>query len=433
MESLNFQNGQVIGKQELINWNLQLRESITAIISRLSAKGANSMGVLLINKTPLDSDLLVSLGTNQVGGYNTIKVNSGWGVGCISDADVDPVISAHIGNLNGVPKTLNYLSHYAPFYTLEQDNIPIPGIETLILGDKRYVCVHPKFTVFEDGTCNISTSNQVTFSKTGIASKLRDQTSNSPTKLRFFTDSATPYNGGEVYEVVSVIDESNVVISGQFTTAVTGLYVGVVGSYDLQNQAILSSAHNYNYTYIRGGISFVSDINLGNEYGGFPVAELLFYNDHTFAINDLRKDYLFNFGTLWEYMRRENNLNDVYNTDIARSNLDVYSKTEVDNKISLLTKTVEIGDWNMDTTSAIDVLTGVDGKKVRNIFVVIRSDDDALYTPFENGGRISHINLYSESQPVVRLVRDDAGVFDSLSYDSTGGFNRGWVTIHYLP
>jgi hypothetical protein len=92
----------------------------------------------------------------------------------------------------------------------------------------------------------------------------------------------------------------------------------------------------------------------------------------------------------------------------------------------LLSKTVSIGDWNMDSTITVDIAHGLsDFKKVRSISVIVRNDDDDEYWDLLASGQISFADATN-----VRLTRTTAGTFDSVDFDSTS-YNRGWITIHY--
>ena len=102
------------------------------------------------------------------------------------------------------------------------------------------------------------------------------------------------------------------------------------------------------------------------------------------------------------------------------------------------TKTLDIGDWNMDTTAAVDVTHGVDHKKIRSIDVIIRDDTDAIHQPIDRGFNDTNptqqgaIGSDSYSSTAVRITRLAApSAFDNAAYDSTS-FNRGWVPITYL-
>jgi hypothetical protein len=103
---------------------------------------------------------------------------------------------------------------------------------------------------------------------------------------------------------------------------------------------------------------------------------------------------------------------------------------------TLLKKIVNIGEWNMDATSAIGVAHGLTLTKIVSISVLIRSDSDSLYKPLEfastNG--ISDGCYYLDGTNVT-MTRLASGGFDSSGYDATAGTvaNRGYIVIEYTP
>lgn len=110
---------------------------------------------------------------------------------------------------------------------------------------------------------------------------------------------------------------------------------------------------------------------------------------------------------------------------------------------SLKSATVEIGDWNMDTTNFVDVPHGLSNfKKIRSIDVIIRNDADDAYFTLLGGANIApgteHFlkgSIGTIDSTNIRLNRSDVsvgGVFDSTNFNSTS-FNRGWITIMYEP
>lgn len=97
-------------------------------------------------------------------------------------------------------------------------------------------------------------------------------------------------------------------------------------------------------------------------------------------------------------------------------------------------KIVQIGDWDMDTTSTAIILHGIsDFTKIRSITASIRNDvDGAIYnlciadpSTFVLDGSVDYANT---TQLV--LSRRSGGAFDNSNFNSTS-FNRGWVTIIY--
>ena len=104
--------------------------------------------------------------------------------------------------------------------------------------------------------------------------------------------------------------------------------------------------------------------------------------------------------------------------------------------VQLLTKVIEIGDWNMDTTSNKIVAHGLaDHKKIRMIDVIIREDTDTNVFGFFDGNQSGSAGRdggleYPIGDTNIELNRETGGYFDNAAFDSTG-FNRGWITIIY--
>ena len=100
----------------------------------------------------------------------------------------------------------------------------------------------------------------------------------------------------------------------------------------------------------------------------------------------------------------------------------------------LLSKTIEIGQWNMDTTGAVQMPHEVsDYRKIRFIKVHIRSDDDTSISDLmysADGATAS--GAYVLRETLLQLYRHTGGLYDSATYNLTAGsFNRGWITLFY--
>lgn len=99
---------------------------------------------------------------------------------------------------------------------------------------------------------------------------------------------------------------------------------------------------------------------------------------------------------------------------------------------------IEIGDWNMDSSSTSSVIHGLsttEWKTVKNSIVTIRNDDDNEYYKLEmcdTSGNNTGGSIISIGSTVFNLARITGGFFDSTSFDSTS-YNRGWVTFFYQP
>lgn len=98
-------------------------------------------------------------------------------------------------------------------------------------------------------------------------------------------------------------------------------------------------------------------------------------------------------------------------------------------------KTVDIGDWDMNTDEYCYVtLTSIvsDFKKIRNISVLVRNDADNRYYLLDRdaSGGVSY--LYDNTgNTVASLFRVTAEFFDSTDFDSTS-YNRGWITLQFV-
>jgi hypothetical protein len=102
---------------------------------------------------------------------------------------------------------------------------------------------------------------------------------------------------------------------------------------------------------------------------------------------------------------------------------------------SLKTEIVDIGDWNMDTTTSVNVAHGLstDALKIRGIQCVIRNDSNTVESPLDTWGSTATVaqgQLRSWTTTNVTLDRLASGFYDNTSYDSTS-YNRGWIYITY--
>lgn len=114
--------------------------------------------------------------------------------------------------------------------------------------------------------------------------------------------------------------------------------------------------------------------------------------------------------------------------------------SDVDNAILsavvLNKKVISIGDWNMNSTSAITVAHGLDFTKIRSIDAFVRSDSDAVIVGVYPLGS-SNIStdglsngLIVAGQTHALLSRRESGMFQDTAFDATP-YNRGWIIIEY--
>lgn len=106
-----------------------------------------------------------------------------------------------------------------------------------------------------------------------------------------------------------------------------------------------------------------------------------------------------------------------------------------------LPKTIEIGDWNMDTTPTvtIDVSSlGISHANIRHIMVTIVADDDYVLSRakftlpyFDSSSIVAWFGAKLESPDQISIQRADGSLFDATGFDDTG-YNRGWITIFHV-
>ena len=101
-------------------------------------------------------------------------------------------------------------------------------------------------------------------------------------------------------------------------------------------------------------------------------------------------------------------------------------------------KTVEMGDWNMDSTGFLKVSHGLNysdtWKGTRSTGFTIRDDADSVYYGSKNSDNDAMLSLDLAVSGItskkVVMIRRTGGSFDSSDFDSTN-YNRGWVTVWY--
>jgi len=112
-----------------------------------------------------------------------------------------------------------------------------------------------------------------------------------------------------------------------------------------------------------------------------------------------------------------------------------------DRPSGLATVVIDIGDWNMNVsaggTASISVPHGLNYIKIRTINVLIRPDDDApfpeRYLPISGNSASTLEGTYRlNATTSVLLTINTGSFFDTNRFDKTS-YNRGWVTISYVP
>ncbi len=103
------------------------------------------------------------------------------------------------------------------------------------------------------------------------------------------------------------------------------------------------------------------------------------------------------------------------------------NSAEVNKKVVL-----EISDWNMSTTTNVDVPHGVTYGDIISAKVFIRNDADTAKDSINTG--VSAVNATPQGyvgttdSTNINIVRLTGGKFDHADY-STTSYNRGWIVV----
>jgi hypothetical protein len=98
-------------------------------------------------------------------------------------------------------------------------------------------------------------------------------------------------------------------------------------------------------------------------------------------------------------------------------------------------KTLEIGDWNMETTASKAVAHGLTAAKIIDVRVTVRKDDDGDKYPLNyltDGAGDKTAGTWESDANYVQLLRSTNGYFILSGDFSSTSYNRGWVIINYL-
>ena len=109
---------------------------------------------------------------------------------------------------------------------------------------------------------------------------------------------------------------------------------------------------------------------------------------------------------------------------------------------TLKVKVIEIGDWNMDATTSVSIAHGLTLANIRNVKAEVQNDSQSLHWELSSlpsgiatgtGAEIeAEAWIVQANTADVIMRRLTGGIFDGVNYDSTS-FNRGWITIWYVP
>jgi len=249
---------------------------------------------------------------------------------------------------------------------------------------------------------------------------------------------------------------SGITIANGFTVNATGTNLGVwtIALAPVSGDvSIWNNTHYLNITGANGGTNPSTD---GTNWELVANTDILLANTFGYVYEYDEIKYDFDGDVVLK--RSDNRANEVGNAsvdtfqwgnDLVSGNI-ILGNTVYDNQnqtgmdsnkvitygsdVSYAKKTLNIGDWNMDTTTGVPVthsLSATEWKTIKNVYVIIRNDTDDLYRALNIGTTSVNSGYYTINATTIDLYRITAGLFDSTAYDSTS-YNRGFVTFEYI-
>lgn len=102
----------------------------------------------------------------------------------------------------------------------------------------------------------------------------------------------------------------------------------------------------------------------------------------------------------------------------------------------LITKIIDIGDWNMGVTTSVTIAHGIaDKDKIKQVTAMIRADAGSTFANLTLGTSLTGGSAQGAvggiSNTTVGLV--SSGVFSTSGEYVNTSYNRGWLIIKYLP
>lgn len=97
-------------------------------------------------------------------------------------------------------------------------------------------------------------------------------------------------------------------------------------------------------------------------------------------------------------------------------------------------KILNIGAWNMDAISSVNVAHGLTLSKIRSASVMVTNDEGTAHYPIFTYSGVTDIAPDGEfyiGSDYVTISRRSSGGFDNAEFDYPSG-NRGWIIIEYV-
>ena len=196
------------------------------------------------------------------------------------------------------------------------DNYEIPS------NNKYWLKIRHKYDKLEEGSISVNSQGVVTGLGTKFKDVLRGQSTEVPVKIKLMSS-----NNTAVYEVVDVINDTNIILQGDSFVPESGISYYVIGSTPIGETVTsdqLQGLYSYDSCEIVNVLETVEGIEPGGLVSGkeFWIARVI-NSSGTISIEDKRDDFY------WKYyirgvsdkLDKNNNLSELTDPSIARVNL----------------------------------------------------------------------------------------------------------------
>jgi len=237
MSKLNINRNVFLEKEELVRLQDFL---INDTVQQVMLDNTSSWGIVRTVFTGTPPDFLIEVGTN----VGTVKLTT-----ASKAVDSDKL-----------------LIKQAAF-----DNLAVPN-------DSSYywVKISHQYLSYEEGTCSVNINGEVVGVNTKFTEILRGQSTEVPVKILFKTATGGTPTNDQLYEVVSVTDDLNILLSGVDFAAESNLIYIAVGTTAL-GETVTSSQLEGLYKYDACNIEFIAEESLDTPPVTDYVADKEFY------------------------------------------------------------------------------------------------------------------------------------------------------------
>ena len=244
------------------------------------------------------------------------------------------------------------------------DNVSIPND-----GKWHWFYIEHKYSNLEEGTISINSSGIISGNNTKFTEVLRGSGSEVPVKIKLISS-----NNPSIYEVLDVINDTNIILQGESFVVESGINYYVLGSTPL-GETVTSEQEEGLYNYDSCNLVRVTG-SADNGISPLSLVEgkqfflgIVLNSGGAISILDGRTN------SYWEYFIRgisdkldkNNNLSDIVSPESARANLgDLLTRTQIENLLN-----IDKTNWlSMTLGSKLNTNSSIKIKREGNIVTI---------------------------------------------------------------